>query len=319
MENRQPFFIIASPRSGTTLLERLLNRHSRIFIPPETAFFFHLQCKGYTEKDFSPDRASSYLDYYLKTRPARLLQLDQPGIKERLLEGVRGYADLFGNLMNLLAEGCGKDIIGEKTPHHLHCITFIKKLYPLSPIVAMIRDGRAVVDSRLRHPNWEKNLLSASWHWRDDARRLRHLIAQDSEDRVILVRYEKLVRDPDGEVRKVLHHLGVEYEEGLHKRKMEIRGRFASYYSQEWMKKSTTMPDPVRIDAWRNAFSEDELKTVEGEIREELQYFGYEPVFRGGKGPFRILARELLRHGMYRLNRGVRRRVGMENRTAARA
>src|SRR5215831_4421176 len=34
------FFIVGCPRSGTTMVQQALNRHSQIVIPPETKFFF---------------------------------------------------------------------------------------------------------------------------------------------------------------------------------------------------------------------------------------------------------------------------------------
>src|SRR5207253_9698020 len=33
-------FIVGCPRSGTTMVQQALNRHSQIAIPPETKFFF---------------------------------------------------------------------------------------------------------------------------------------------------------------------------------------------------------------------------------------------------------------------------------------
>jgi hypothetical protein len=33
-------FIVGCPRSGTTMLQQALNRHSQVVIPPETKFFF---------------------------------------------------------------------------------------------------------------------------------------------------------------------------------------------------------------------------------------------------------------------------------------
>jgi hypothetical protein len=37
----EKFFIVGCPRSGTTMVQQALNRHSRVAIPPETKYFFH--------------------------------------------------------------------------------------------------------------------------------------------------------------------------------------------------------------------------------------------------------------------------------------
>ena len=34
------FFIVGCPRSGTTVLQQALNRHTEIVIPPETKYFY---------------------------------------------------------------------------------------------------------------------------------------------------------------------------------------------------------------------------------------------------------------------------------------
>src|SRR4051812_23700973 len=38
-EDFEPILIVGHPRSGTTLLATILNRHSQVAIPPETSFF----------------------------------------------------------------------------------------------------------------------------------------------------------------------------------------------------------------------------------------------------------------------------------------
>lgn len=265
---------------------------------------------GYTRKPFSLDEAGDFLDHYLGTKPARLLGLTSIGVKERLLENASGYADVFERVLALVSEGSGKDTIGEKTPHHLNCIDYILELYPEAPVVAMIRDGRAVTSSRMRHPDWEKNLLAATWRWRDDARRLLRLVNGERRGNVLVVRYEDLVTHTAEEMKRIVKHLGVAFEGEMLHTSQSPQDRFQDYYKQEWMSKSTESVDVSRISAWKELWTNKEICLVEREIKRELRLFGYEccsdrdcsvSLFRGW---------EALRHYLYRARKRVHRVLG---------
>lgn len=54
-------FIVGCPRSGTTLLQQALNRHSQIVIPPESKFFYYFYGQSYRRQSAHLERINSDL------------------------------------------------------------------------------------------------------------------------------------------------------------------------------------------------------------------------------------------------------------------
>src|SRR5579885_528706 len=149
MTANPPFFIVGCPRSGTTLLATLLDRHSRICVPPETHFF-------YFERDwelFSKGDPVSDLDAYRKINPRiNDLRFDNEKISRLLGGGSPGPKAFFEALMADYTERAGKKRWGEKTPDHLLKLDSILGHFPEAKIILITRDGRDVVDSLRRMP-----------------------------------------------------------------------------------------------------------------------------------------------------------------------
>lgn len=300
-----PFFIVGSPRSGTTLLVQILNRHARLFVPPETEFFYLLDRYGFARRPFGTEQAGRFLDLYLASRPASMLGLGSlPDLRTRLLSGALSYKEIFTRLMSLLAEPTGKPRWGEKTPHHLHTADAILEGFPEAQMIALVRDGRAVTRSRLQKKNWEQNLFGAASLWRRDSLRLRRLM-QRHPGRVLLLRYEDLVADPALAVTRVCEALGEAFEPAMLDPVDVVEPRFDAYYRQSWMAKSTGAIDPSRTESWRDAFSPKELSVIEHIQARELAFWGY-PVERSPVSGWRwLLMREQLRHQAYRIKRRI--------------
>jgi hypothetical protein len=94
----------------------------------------------------------------------------------------------------------------EKTPKHIHFIEQMLFFRPQAKVLAMIRDPRDVACSlRARGFSFEEGLL----RWLDDNKALlRHL----KNEQVLVLSLEKLVRQPEEEMRKVLGFLALPYE-----------------------------------------------------------------------------------------------------------
>lgn len=271
-----PFFIIGSPRSGTTLLERILNRHSRLFIPPETEYFYLLQ--RYTDSfDEKVGRQAliKFLKQYEKEEAFQFLGLQCGSELYRLADGVTSFAELFCQLMATLADSSGKERWIEKTPHHLRYAEKISKSLPNSKFILLMRDGRAVINSRLKHPNWENNIVTSARKWGCDANTANALRNRLPEGNLYVLYYEKLLINPELEVRQLLDYLGEDYEENMVTPDNEKRTVKTDYYQQEWMKKSLTSLDSGRISGWENELKEKQIILIEKLVGKELEKWNY--------------------------------------------
>ena len=112
-------------------------------------------------------------------------------------------------LWNRNAIGRNKHRWVEKTPMHVQVIDRIFERFPDAKVVFMIRDGRDVtVSMRKRYGGFEQGLK----RWLDDNRCGLDWV---DDDRVMMVKYEDLVRDYAQVMPHICEFIGESFEEGL--------------------------------------------------------------------------------------------------------
>ncbi len=261
--------------------------------------------QGLLGKPFEAGQASCFLDSYLECRPATLLDLTRtPDLKRRLLEGTDDYGTLFLRLVDVLRGQCQKTHWGEKTPHHLWIAPAILELFPRASMIAMVRDGRAVIRSMLQKPGWEDNLFFAARSWKRDSEQLVKLLESHGERRILVVRYEELVADGNRVVGQVCEFLGETFQPEMLNPAADEGSRFGDYYRQSWMAKASRPLDAKSVDAWRSTFSPKELALINHLQGPNLRYWGYPVEDQGNASGWRtLLLKERLRHAIYRVKR----------------
>lgn len=201
-----PFFIVGCPRSGTTLLGVLLDRHPRLSVSPETAFF----------DEVAPQVVAGDVGG-LREVLGGWPRLGELGVEvEAILRRLEGRAwtaaHVLAALLRLYGEGRGKVRFGEKTPQHLGHADAMLRQFPGARMLCVLRDGRDVALSLDAMPWWRpRGLPAAAELWRRCLRQMETLAVRHA-DRFKVVRYEELVARPEEVVASATRFLGETFE-----------------------------------------------------------------------------------------------------------
>jgi len=285
-------FIVGSPRSGTTLLQRLLDCHPQVAITPETHWiprWFH----DHQGKGITPDgRVSKKLLRKLFAHP-RFAELGVVPRKEHFRvegEGRVPYARFVSSLFDLYGERQGKPLVGDKTPGYAREVSTLHALWPGAKFVHLIRDGRDVALSILnwgRAQGWKPGEGAARFRtWADDplgtaalwwewhVRLAREAGGPLGPALYHEIRYEALVDRPADECRALCDFLGVPPDDALI-RKYEERARSNSGRAD----KHVWMPITRGLRDWQTQMSLTDVKRFEAAAGRMLEEVGYRRAF----------------------------------------
>jgi hypothetical protein len=203
-------FLIGSPRSGSTLLSRVLGAHSMIFAPEEPHLISPIAHLGYFESV-----ESAPYDPIITRQAARTLVASLPDGEADYLSALRAYTDAIYRGLHE-AKGGETTRMLDKTPAYALNLDFLVKLYPQARYIALTRHPIAVwssfVDSffdgddRVAHehnPLLERYVPAISRFLRTATVPI-HRVA-----------YENLVQEPEENARNICSFLGLKYESGM--------------------------------------------------------------------------------------------------------
>jgi LPS sulfotransferase NodH len=204
-----PFFILGCPRSGTTLLQVLVDSHPGIAIPPESFLFDRFGPLLDTYGDLAnPARLRALAADLLADERIRDWALD--ATVDELLGRVRApsAAGLFDALFSLYAARRHKTRWGDKTPQHALRMPELLAVYPEARIIHLVRDGRDVAESTARIAIGPCSILAIARRWKHYMDTVRTAAAGLPPSQFLEVRFEDLVRDPGGIRRRIMDFIG---------------------------------------------------------------------------------------------------------------
>lgn len=266
------FFIVGCPRSGTTLLRRMLDSHSEIAVTPETHFGANYVSKrdrfGVAGEACA---RSALLDDFCRSDGFREMAIDDTRFRTRAGSDpkdpwlpLRIAMQDFGRLRKSI-------IVGEKTPSHALYIEALSKAFSDARFLILRRDPRAVVASWHRTTWSKRTSTEVSEKWRRYSQAMRHA-SRSLPGRCLEVRYEDLVSNPTAVLKTICTFLGTSFDP----RMMFYHQRDASF-PDEGVDDQLTFepPNPLRIDAWRAETPASELRRIEAICVHEMAVYGY--------------------------------------------
>lgn len=210
-ELASPVLLVGFPRSGTTLLDQILNSHTRLTTIEEKATLSGLLERFHGSED--------------KIRDLSLLN-NPDNLACRQL--------YWSNVASFLNKPLDKFTVVDKFPLNIRYLDIFARLFPDVKIIVAIRDPRDVVLSNYMqmyglNPEMATNLnLVSSARFYAKVMELYLLFRKFIPDNIYEIRYEDLVCDFTGEITKLLGFLGLAWDNKLaqyheHAKKRDIR------------------------------------------------------------------------------------------------
>lgn len=231
----KPIFVVGTPRSGTTLVARILGRHEAILAAGETHFFEEIWAN---RREFGPLENRSQLEAAvsrLMTIFDRYNQVEGQALVEKLirpdnlinltLKNGGGYDGLYWAFTSTLDDTQRGRRYCDDTPKHLFYLETIFKFFPESKVIVCIRDPRDFMCSyknfwrTSRTPERIKQLyhpIMTAMLWARSADVILNspILAQQSNN-IVMLNYERLVSEPASYVRALCNFIDLDYEDDL--------------------------------------------------------------------------------------------------------
>lgn len=251
MRNISPrsFFIIGCPRTGTTLLRRILNSHSFIAIPPESLFIYEYIISDSASLDQKKEmlcKEPAFESWDIELTLADLSSCHS--IVDCLVKAHQKYA-----LAN------GKYFWGHKTQTLIRYADQIAKSFPDCVFIHTVRDSRAVVNSLKKSKSHRLNVLMGSRRYNLDTNlgiAFEHLYPHRCR-RVI---YEELIQNPHKTIIGLCEWIGIHYEPTMLTNRMNHALRFdAAEVRNDHHRNVNTEINPLFADKWKHELSDHEI------------------------------------------------------------
>jgi protein-tyrosine sulfotransferase len=248
---RGPIFIVGPMGTGTTLLRLMLDSHENIAIPHETGFM-----RIYNAMRFTPFKWSGR--YW-----ANRLGWSDEEIDDLARE-------FFDKIFMRYAHQHGSQRWGEKTPQHLWHVWAMKKLFPDSVFIGMVRHPGAAVVSNMRRFGHSGRWAAA--HNRRYSREVARLAALHP-NRMSVIRYEDLVLQPEKLMRELLDWLGEPWSDSvLAHHEIQVK---RDHHRIEGQARADEPVDASRITKWTTQGDQKVFPFISRVLAGITAYWGY--------------------------------------------
>jgi hypothetical protein len=200
-------FLISTPRSGSTLLMRILNATSCIYSRPEPHMIPPLAHLGFWD---TVEKAP--FDQLQAQQAMRQFVADLPGGEKTYYEACRAYCDkLYGDMLSTAQ--AGERFFLDKTPANALVLPFLAQVYPNAKYIVLTRHPAAIFAS------YANSFFDGDYKAAVDFNPIlsRYIPAMSSfmrenKGRFLHVSYEDVASKPEETLGSISSYLGIPFE-----------------------------------------------------------------------------------------------------------
>jgi len=267
-------FVVGNDRSGTTMLRLVLDRGPDLAVPPESMFLTDF-ADVFERGGPAPGEEQALVQQVWEHPKVLLWEL--PGPAPAVPAGL-APADAYRFAIEApyaaYAAKHGKPGWADKTPHYVHHVDHLLRVWPGARFVVLVRDGRDVAISLRRMPFGPNNAWAAAQWW---ARGIRAgLDAQAAHpESVLTVRYEDVATDPAGAIPRICAFLGVRYDADMLALEKVDRSKIVADQAS-WFPTIFEGIGTSAVGRWRDEMSQRDQRIFAALAGDELRAHGYD-------------------------------------------
>jgi hypothetical protein len=289
-------FITGNSRSGTTMMGRVLNLHSKVFTFKEIHFFEQLCASSNLDNEINREASVNLIARLLAIQRVGYLQYSDKNIQDYIGIANDWYSKepnpvspftAYDRFLEKETEINGRQISCEQTPRNIFYIKEILDHNPNDKVIIMVRDIRDVLLSQKN--KWKRKFLGAksiplkesfrawiNYHpftiaklWQACALTT---VNYKNNPGVKIVKFEDLVSNPSEVISEICAFLGLEFEPQM----LEVPKMGSSNRQDSNQKQGI---DSTVLGKWKTSgLNSSEIRIVQKTAAKEMKIFGYQEV-----------------------------------------
>lgn len=286
----RPIFIVGNSRSGTTLVSNILGLNKEVYSFCEIHFFENMYISDAPDV-LTEEQALALLGRLLGTaREGRFgYKVVEPYLAEAKEVLSNAFSenftalDVYATFLDYEARRNGKSRPCEQTPRYIFYLEEILSKWPSARIIVMQRDSRDILLSQKSKwkqyrpsaetpnrremirawSNYHPILLTQMWK-----KAMQAALKFKSDDRLLWIRFEDLIAQPDQQTKRICDFLGIEYDSSM----LKVPASKSTLAKQDNVKEGISQ---APVDRWREKLPAADLywcQRVGGSTLIELGY-----------------------------------------------
>ncbi len=287
--NKLPFFYILSMgRSGSTLLEFILDAHPNVNIPLESRFIIHLYSKYHKKKKWTDNDKKEFIkDLYKDKKLNDFWNFDKEKLEKDVLNTSTNIS--FFSLCRIITlnyvsffEKKNITIQGNKNPIYALWTDVLYQLNKDAKFIHLVRNPMGVVASQKKLGNTKTSYLAYRWNLMNNKI---ETIKQKNPQNFLTIKYEDLLNSPEKTIKEVCQFLKIDFTEEMLNYHVIINkqrdlidkenNQKKKEFFYRYLKNLVNPIEPKTSNSWKKTLSINEQKDVAFITEELASKYGY--------------------------------------------
>ena len=280
LDNIRITFLVSRGRSGSTLLQSILDAHPNICAPIESKFVLHLYTKYNKITNWDNKITNSFIADIYTNRKFRLFWNVQQKELEILFSRyeINSFSDackvVYLSHQSMFPKEEIKLVV-DKNPLYSAFIPVLLKIFPNANFIHLIRDPRASTYSHVK-ALIQKNIPQTAYDWR--------LLNEKTEETKIelphlfhTIKYEELTSQPSEKLKSLFEFINISFIPELLNANKIIKEKIetSKYLS---LNHHTNISEPIyttTVSEWKSKLTRKEIETINAICEQQLIKYKY--------------------------------------------